>query len=246
VENKNKKTHNKKVKSLEENLKTKKTSSKKTNKSVASKVVKDEVKKITRKPKISKKFVANLVLVVAIVGLIALFVYNKKELFVAATVNGKPITRLDLIKELEKQGGKQTLDTMVTKSLLRQEAVKKGIVVSKEDLDKEKDSLKKNIESSGQTWEQFLQYQNLTEEQLNEELSLRVMLNKLLAEKVNVTEDEITTYLEQNSQEGQDNTNKDLRDQTKEQLKNQKMSSESQTFLENLKKGARVQYFLTF
>jgi len=227
-------------------LKTKKTSSKKTNKSVASKVVKDEVKKITRKPKISKKFVANLVLVVAIVGLIALFVYNKKELFVAATVNGKPITRLDLIKELEKQGGKQTLDTMVTKSLLRQEAVKKGIVVSKEDLDKEKDSLKKNIESSGQTWEQFLQYQNLTEEQLNEELSLRVMLNKLLAEKVNVTEDEITTYLEQNSQEGQDNTNKDLRDQTKEQLKNQKMSSESQTFLENLKKGARVQYFLTF
>ncbi|PIR43199.1 hypothetical protein COV24_04105 [candidate division WWE3 bacterium CG10_big_fil_rev_8_21_14_0_10_32_10] len=246
MENKNKKTHNKKVKSLEENLKTKKTSSKKTNKSVASKVVKDEVKKITRKPKISKKFVANLVLVVAIVGLIALFVYNKKELFVAATVNGKPITRLDLIKELEKQGGKQTLDTMVTKSLLRQEAVKKGIVVSKEDLDKEKDSLKKNIESSGQTWEQFLQYQNLTEEQLNEELSLRVMLNKLLAEKVNVTEDEITTYLEQNSQEGQDNTNKDLRDQTKEQLKNQKMSSESQTFLENLKKGARVQYFLTF
>jgi len=227
-------------------LKTKKTSSKKTNKSVASKVVKDEVKKITRKPKISKKFVANLVLVVAIVGLIALFVYNKKELFVAATVNGKPITRLDLIKELEKQGGKQTLDTMVTKSLLRQEAVKKGIVVSKEDLDKEKDSLKKNIESSGQTWEQFLQYQNLTEEQLNEELSLRVMLNKLLAEKVNVTEDEITTYVEQNSQEGQDNTNKDLRDQTKEQLKNQKMSSESQTFLENLKKGARVQYFLTF
>src|SRR5688572_16109970 len=47
--------------------------------------------------------------------------YFLRGVFVAATVNGKPISRLALVKELEKQNGKETLNSLVTKELIFQE-----------------------------------------------------------------------------------------------------------------------------
>ncbi len=41
-----------------------------------------------------------------------------KGQFIAATVNGSSISRWSLIQELEKQSGKSTLDTMITKKLI--------------------------------------------------------------------------------------------------------------------------------
>ena len=47
---------------------------------------------------------------------------SSRGLFVVALVNGEPISRIEVIKALEKQGGKATLDSLVTKKLIAQEA----------------------------------------------------------------------------------------------------------------------------
>ena len=87
-----------------------------------------------------------IILIAALIAAISLG-YLGKGLFVAALVNGMPISRLTVVKELEKQGGSQTLDNLVeptakgdpmrplrwvSKSLrhLKEELVKQGFVIS--------------------------------------------------------------------------------------------------------------------
>jgi len=53
-----------------------------------------------------------------------------KGLFIAALVNGQPISRFTVISELEKQSGKQALTSLVNQTLIFQEAKKKNITVS--------------------------------------------------------------------------------------------------------------------
>ena len=68
--------------------------------------------------RISKsKFFIPLVII-----LIAAILFYFKGLFVVALVNGVPITRIAVINELEKQGGKQTLSSLVNQTLILQEA----------------------------------------------------------------------------------------------------------------------------
>ena len=84
-------------------------------------------------------------------GLILLFVglYLFKGIFIAADVNGEKITRFAVIKELEKQSGKQTLESMVTKTLIIQEAKKRDINIGDTEIDTEIAKIAKNIEGQG-------------------------------------------------------------------------------------------------
>src|SRR4030066_771684 len=70
------------------------------------------------------KYVAFALILVIVLGLM----YLAKGLFIAAVVNGRPVSRLTLIKNLEKAQGKTTLDNLITEELISQEAKKEQIV----------------------------------------------------------------------------------------------------------------------
>jgi hypothetical protein len=74
----------------------------------------------------------NLLLGVLFLFMVAIFItgYFYRGVFIVATVNGKPITRVMLWKVLEQQGGTQTLDTLITQELITQEGKKKSIRTS--------------------------------------------------------------------------------------------------------------------
>src|SRR3989344_199431 len=73
---------------------------------------------------------------IIILGVLALggLGYYYKGLIVAATVNGAPISRLSIIRQLEKTSAKQVLDEMINKKLIESEAAKKGITVSNDEI----------------------------------------------------------------------------------------------------------------
>ena len=87
---------------------------------VKSKVKDENVSKINKSTlnKYFKSFKSRryLILVIFLI-LVGIALYLGKSLFIAAIVGGRPITRLELVKELEKQSGKETLDNLVTKNL---------------------------------------------------------------------------------------------------------------------------------
>ena len=83
--------------------------------------------------KFSKKFLTIVFILLLFLGL----VYFSRRFLIAANVNGKSISRLSVLKKLEKQGGEKILETMITGALIRQEAEKRKIIVSQKDIDAE-------------------------------------------------------------------------------------------------------------
>src|SRR3990167_10320737 len=105
-----------------------------------------------------------------IIGVVTLLVFVAlffaKGFFVAATVNGSPVSRLSVIKELEKQGGKQALEAIINKKLIETELNKQKVTVTKEEVDAEIDKIKSQVISQGGTLEMALAQQGMTEEKL--------------------------------------------------------------------------------
>src|SRR3989344_8623814 len=79
----------------------------------------------------SKKFY----IIIIILGLLLLAIY-KKNWFVAATVNGSPITNLELQMKLNKQFRSQTLTQLINEKIILSEAAKNNALASEAEVSK--------------------------------------------------------------------------------------------------------------
>jgi peptidyl-prolyl cis-trans isomerase C len=137
----------------------------------------------------------------------------------AAVVNGQPIAYQDYALELdlfqrrmnaqgrpiapEQMGRVRTelLNDLVNRELLYQESQKQGIKVSTEDVEKDLKALKERYPDPKQ-YEMILENMNMTEQQLKEQFarrsSIRALVDKQIASKVQVTEKEAKAFYENN------------------------------------------------
>lgn len=111
-------------------------------------------------------------------ALVAAGLLLKKEL-VVATVNGQPISRLTLIREMEKNSGKQTLEGLIGKTLILQEAKKQNVSVGKGEIDQEMAKIEENFKNQGQDLNQLLAFQGITRADLEEQIQLQKTAEKL-------------------------------------------------------------------
>jgi len=193
--------------------------------------------------KLNKKY---LVIVVAFFVLGVLFNFLKNQL-VVATVNGQPIWRFTLIKELEKQGGKQTLEGLVNKTLIYQEAKKQNIEVSRAEIDEEIKKIEESFSTEGQSLDQVLGLQGMDRKQLEETIKIRKILEKAVGEDIEVADEEIENFIEENKDFFSENlSDEELRESAKKQLKQRKISSEIQTWLQSRRDEANISYFRYF
>lgn len=183
------------------------------------------------------------VIVIILVAIALLF----KGLFVAAMVNGEPVTRLQIISELEKQGGKQTLTSLINQVLILQEAKKKNVQVSQAEADAATKQIEDSLKAQGQSLDTALAMQGMTRQDLSMQLKLRTLVEKLLAEKVKVTDKEIADYIEKNKDTFPAEMKEDeIKKSVTEQLKQQKLGSASQAWLQELNKNAKINYFVNY
>ena len=186
-------------------------------------------------------------LIVGVVVVVAVIAFLAKGLFIAALVNGQPISRLAIIKELEKQSGKAALDKAITRSIVFQEAAKKKVSVTKEEIDKEIARIDKQFKSQGQNLDQLLTAQGISRNELNEDIKVQIIVQKILGDKVKVSEKEFLEFLDKN---------KDLlaneKDQAaakinlKLQLEQQKLAQQYQEWIASLKKNAKINFFVNY
>ena len=188
------------------------------------------------------KVLIGLIVVVLIVG--AIFF---KGLFVAALVNGEPISRLSIVSELEKQGGKQALTSMINQALILQEAKKKNVQVTQAEIDAATKQIEDGLKSQGQSLDTALAEQGMTRQDLSLQLKLRTIVEKLLADKIKVSDKEIADYMQTNKANLPTSmTDDQLKKSVAEQLKQQKLGSASQTWLQELTKNAKINYFVNY
>ena len=179
--------------------------------------------------------------------LVVAALFFAKGIFVAATVNGSPISRLLVIQELEKQGGKQALEDIIDKKLIETELNKQKVTVNKEEVDAEIEKIKTQVASQGGTLEMALAKQGMTEEKLREQITIQKKLEKLLADKVVVTETEIDTYIKDSkATPPKDVKMEDFRKQVGDQLKQQKFQQEAQKWVSDLTASAKIKYYVNY
>lgn len=176
-----------------------------------------------------------------------LLVFKFKDRWVAAWVNNRPITRRELDRELEKQMGEQALESLVTKSLILQQAKKEKIKTGQDELAKEIESIEAELEKQGMDLDSYLLSLGQDREGLEEQITIQLILEKLLGSEMTVSDEEAQAYFEENKEAFfSESSFEDEKERIVEVLKQQKMGEAFQTWLEEVKENSRIYYFLKF
>lgn len=184
-----------------------------------------------------------IVLAVIVVVLAAL-VYVYRGVFVAALVNGMPISRYAVVRDLERQMGAQALDSLINRTLIEKKAVEAGIQVTPEDINQEIELIKSNLSTQGQTLEQALEAQRVSRESLEADIRFRKLAEKLVADRTVVSDDEVQKYMEENKQFLPPNTSGDEQKKNiRTMLQQQKFSTVFQEWLDAARKEADISYW---
>lgn len=185
-------------------------------------------------------------IVVAVVFVIVAFLYTR-GFIVAATVNGSPISRVSLIQELEKQGGKQALEAMVDKKLIETELSKNGVTIEASAIEAKITEIEAQVATQGGTLEEALTSQGMTMEQLRAQLETQLKLEKLLADKVQVTDEEVNAYITENKiTPPKEVSTEEVKVQVGEQLKQEKFQTEAQKWVADITEKANIKYYVTY
>lgn len=195
--------------------------------------------------KILKAFTRKRVITVLAVILILGGLYFSKSLIFAAWVNGKPVYRYSLTHELEKQGGKQVLEALIEKSLVASEARKNKITVLQSEIDTEIKNIEQTVSGQGISLDEALNLRGMTRKDLGEQIKIQKIIEKILFSKISITDQELKDYFNTNKTLfGQNPVFDKVKDQVKNQLFQQKLSGEYNTWITDLKSKAKILYFV--
>lgn len=194
-----------------------------------------------------KNFQLKDLLLPTVVVVIVLLLGTFRGQFVVATVNGHQISRIDLIKELEKKDGKAVLETLVTEQLILQESDKRKVTVSDAEVNKEISTIEKSVAKQGQNLDLLLTQQGMTRSDLLKQVKIQLLLKKMVRGNITVTDKEISDYLERNKDSIPQGTDPaTLKPQIKTQLEQQKANERIQKLISDLQSKAKINYLLKF
>ncbi|GIW61877.1 MAG: hypothetical protein KatS3mg089_0729 [Patescibacteria group bacterium] len=191
--------------------------------------------------KIKRTYLIGGLILILLAGLAVYF----RSIFVVAMVNGQPVSRLAYIKEMEKMSGKQALDSLITKTIILQEARKKKVTVNAQEVDQEIKKIEENLSKQGQKLDNILQLQGMTRDSLREQVYFQKLIEKMVGKDIKVSDKEVNDYITANrSTLPQDAKEEDLKKQVREQLRQQKLNEKVQTWIKSLQEKAKVTYLI--
>lgn len=206
----------------------------------------DKLKNIKIMP-IKIKVTRKTLIALALLIIVGVGAYYLKANFIAGFVNGKPIFRNEVAKELERRNGQAVLEGLINKTLIEQEAKEKGIVVTPQEIDTDLAEIEKNMKAQNTDMATQLESQHLTVDEFKALLMTNKLLEKLIADKAGVTEEEITKYIEENKDVfPPEAKEEDKRAQVKEFLQNQKVETESQKLFAELRAKAKLNLWVSY
>jgi len=198
----------------------------------------------TAKPVHVRKSYVALIIAILLIGAL---LYFYRGVFVAAVVNGQPISRMEVIKQTEQTSGKQTLDTLVRNALIEQKAKQENVSVSDQEINDEIKKLQDNLSKQGQNIDQVLQAQGMSRDDLKRLIRLDKLVSKMVGKDVTVTDNEVSAYIEKNKDtlpQGTDQAT--LKKQVSDELKQQKTNEKVRTWLADLQKQASIKYYVQY
>ncbi|MCG5254840.1 SurA N-terminal domain-containing protein [Brevibacillus agri] len=190
-----------------------------------------------------KKFdVSLLTISILILSLVIMGMSEKEEPRVIAKVNGTTISESQYLMELQKQYGEQILDQLITETLIIQEAEKKNVNVTENQVISELEKMKENM-GSPERFNQFLEQYKMTEDQVKERIKINMLLNNIFVDKVQVTEEEMKSFYEENKDRFGSVTPsyEQVKNLLKERILEDKKQEQIPVWIDELKKKAKIE-----
>ncbi len=196
-----------------------------------------------------KKFQLNtrqwiyLILLLAVVG----GIYIAQDYLVAATVNGSPISRQAVVSVLERQSGQIVLDALIREKLIKSELASNNIVADATAVDAVLAEIEAQVAAQGRTLSEALLAEGVTLEQLREQIELQKGTEQLLADRISVTEEEVTLYIEANKiTPAKDQAPESLSAEISASLYQQKLSVAIEIWFTELMTTAEIKYRIDY
>lgn len=174
------------------------------------------------------------IIVVVIVATALLFWFNK-GLFLAGSINGKLVTTPEFYSKLSKSSGQEVFDSLVQETLIKQEAIKKGITASDKKINAKIKELENQL-GGKEMLNNTLAQNNTTLDELKKQIVIQILVEELLADKIKVTDKEVQTYIKENVEASAGRS----KEQIKETLESQRIGEEFASWFEELKKKAKI------
>lgn len=194
----------------------------------------------------SKRRAVKIAVAIVAAAIVIAAIFYARSVFVAATVDGTPITRLSVIRQLEKQGGKNVLDALIAEYLIEHEAAQKGITVSEDDINQEVQKISASVVAQGGTLEAALAQKGLTQDDLHKNIRVQKMIEKLLADKLQITQQEIDKFIADNKVAIPKGQEAQMNAQVVSQLRNQKLNQEAGILIGALKAKASITQYVNY
>ena len=185
-------------------------------------------------------------IIIAVIIAIGVLAYVYKGIFIAATVNGSPILRLAVIQKLEKTSGTNLLDSLINEKLIQNEARAKNIIVSDDEINDQIKAIESQVAMQGNTLDAALAAEGMSMDDLKKQIMFQKEIEKLLADTINVTDEEVLQYIEDNKIQIPQGQEAELTGQIKSEMRNQKLNTEAQALITNLKSKAKIQRFVDY
>lgn len=180
-------------------------------------------------------------LLLLILGLILLAVF-KKSWFIAATVNGTPITNLELISKMNDQYRQQTLNQLINEKVILEEAKKKNIVVDNNQINDKVSELEKSV-GGAQVLDSLLSQQGQSRDSLRQQLRVQLIIEKLYQNEATVSAEEVNNFITQNAAALQATDSAGQIQEATNLLKQQKLSEIFSQKFQELRQIANIKIF---
>jgi hypothetical protein len=193
---------------------------------------------VIRKFRFGKKWLIGAVIVAGV----AVFWYKTNTWPIAAVVGISPITRFQVDQELYKQNGKAMLDNIITQKLVENELANKKVNVSEQEVNDQLDSIKKNMgpDMTDQKFNELLASRGLTLEEVKKQIRMQLEIEKLLSGQATVSAEEVDKYVKENSQYLTGSSEAEKKVEAQSILKQQKLQSVIQTWVDGLRNQAKI------
>lgn len=186
-----------------------------------------------------KLYIVSIICILLVLG----YTIVERGLVVAAIVNGKPIFSWDVYSILMSRFGQQTLEGLISEKLIAQEAEKRGIVATQEEIDAKIQEIVGGL-GEGASIDEFLAFQGMTQKDFQEQIRLQLQVQKILEQEVVLQENEITAYMDEQMSNVTVDDPVQRRNQARKALLEQKVGEKTQPWFTNLKDSSKIVRFL--
>ncbi len=195
-------------------------------------------------PQVSSSASKKLVLLFLLLGIAGL-IFAIAKWAIIAWVDQTPVTRFTLYQELDKRYGSDLKEQLIVEVLVNSEAKKRGVTVNSDEINAEFKKTEDQVGGSD-TLKSLLAQQRINDQDFKKQLKLQLLVRKMFSEGVNVSDDEVNKYIQDNQQSLSSGESKSpvvddkMKAQITDQLKQQKISQNFRTWLQDQLKSSRV------